>query len=499
MLYLSGDNNLSEEMVRALADIKLQGVPDGVNFTIQYDPQAPGFATYRYAITSKRLAKSREVENARKSEALGPLPIPEYLVRRLKNEDSASPNTLKRFIQWSAGAHPSKYRMLILSGHGSGAVGDFLSDSNARSGQPGSFTIPTLARALNLAKKRIHILGMDSCLMGMAEVGYQVRNRVHWLVGSEGFVPNAGWPYAHLMKQLKLGAQLGMAPGQLAKRLSQDVATYYRQYIPAGTSFDIASCDLSKLGGVAEAVKCLTEALSLPLQPEHRLQSLTKTVRDLVIMAHWQAQSYKFEQYTDLWDFCDRLRDVANRLSALLANAAAHPRGSAPARQAHARLSNISVCCESVKTKVDDMANPSGHTGPDFQHSHGLAVFFPWSTSNLGGREALKKYDKLKFAKDSNWSTFLKAYLTCSERGPRRGDGDLLRGTQRLSLAPLPRPGKHAEGASKHAEGASKFSDLILRLAPGGAALPWSMKNPPQGVRWPPFDSRSRSSKGKGK
>jgi Clostripain family len=489
MLYLSGDNNLSEEMVRALADIKIQGVPTGITFTIQYDPQAPGFPTYRYAITSAKFPKTLALAKALHNEARGPLPIPEYLARRLKNEDSADPGVLARFINWSARKHPSTYRMLILSGHGSGAVGDFLSDNNARQGQPGSFTIPVLAKALKRAKTRVHVLGMDSCLMGMAEVAYQVRHRVDHLVGSEGFVPNTGWPYAHLLKQLKLRKGMGMAPPEVAARLVEDVITYYKQYIPAGTSIDMVSCDIKQLGGVVNAVKDLTQVLRLLREPEEEIRELAKTVRDLVITAHWQAQSYKFEQYTDLWDFCDRLQDLTGRLRILLRDATApraKPRATdhqrEPAGQRHLR--HIAEACALVKDTIDGMAKPADHSGPDFQHSHGLAVFFPWCSSTLGGVTALKNYGRLDFAKDSRWATFLDAYLMWSEREPRKEDGELLPGTQRPALSPVPPSGKHAEGVNKHAEGVNKFADLIQRLALGGTALPWSMKNPPQGVRW---------------
>ena len=32
----------------------------------------------------------------------------------------------------------------------------------------------------------------------------------------------------------------------------------------------------------------------------------------MIIVAHWRAQSFKFEQFTDLWDFCDQLQKTAH-------------------------------------------------------------------------------------------------------------------------------------------------------------------------------------------
>jgi hypothetical protein len=48
MLYFSGDNDLSPEMVRAIDDIAEAGVPEGVVLTVQYDPSFKGLPPLRY-------------------------------------------------------------------------------------------------------------------------------------------------------------------------------------------------------------------------------------------------------------------------------------------------------------------------------------------------------------------------------------------------------------------------------------------------------------------
>ena len=77
--------------------------------------------------------------------------------------------------------------------------------------------------------------------MSMAEVAYQVRNSVEDLVGSEGFVQNAGWPYGFLLKQLRerIGGQgktqsySEVIPEQMAGYIVEDDIAYYRE-VPAG-------------------------------------------------------------------------------------------------------------------------------------------------------------------------------------------------------------------------------------------------------------------------
>src|SRR5205085_2955495 len=111
--------------------------------------------------------------------------------------------------------HPAKHYMLVLSGHGSGAVGDFLTGNKRAVG----LTIPELREALTaiqdhfrekthedrpyLNDEKIDILGLDSCVMGMVEVAYEVRNYVSYLVGAEGFEPNTGWPYDRILRRLR--------------------------------------------------------------------------------------------------------------------------------------------------------------------------------------------------------------------------------------------------------------------------------------------------------
>src|SRR5262249_30213292 len=135
------------------------------------------------------------------------------------------------FIFSSVKRFPSvKYpnRMLVLSGHGSGAIGDFLTDDHAKLGQPRSLTIPRLRDSFKQARTDliglgaigkdeplIQVLGMDSCLMSMAEVAYEVQDHVSFLVASEGFVPNAGWPYKLLLENLRTRIEDATKTGDL--------------------------------------------------------------------------------------------------------------------------------------------------------------------------------------------------------------------------------------------------------------------------------------------
>ena len=56
-----------------------------------------------------------------------------------------------------------------------------------------------LAGTATLIGGKLDLLGMDACLMSMAEVGYQIRGSASFTVGSEQTEPGDGWPYDRIL------------------------------------------------------------------------------------------------------------------------------------------------------------------------------------------------------------------------------------------------------------------------------------------------------------
>jgi hypothetical protein len=171
-------------------------------------------------------------------------------------------DVLREFMIDTIENHPARHYMLVLSGHGSGAVGDFLTGTTRLSG----LSIPDLGASLAAVQKhfkgkrgekgllkggKIDILGLDSCLMGMAEVAYEVRNYVQYLVGAEGFTPNTGWPYDRILNLFRTDRE----PRGLAQDIVREYIDYYTSdYALADVSTDMAALDLSEMGPLASAL-----------------------------------------------------------------------------------------------------------------------------------------------------------------------------------------------------------------------------------------------------
>jgi hypothetical protein len=420
MIYLGGDNNLSEECIWAIKEMLRVGLTDGVSVIAQFDTRVPAIPTRRYDIR-RILERTSKVNGAAGSAGatadLHRLPgfdadgVLDNFGLPQPGERSPSAAELKRFIVECAEAHPARRYMLVLSGHGSGAVGDFLLIDED---PPGFLSIPRLRWAIAKANKalmkmdppgKIDILGLDACAMSMAEIGYELRDQVDYMVGAEGFVKNTGWPYHRIIETLNSNPNIEAA--DLAGVVVQKYTCYYSDYVSAGVSVDLAACDLSRHRGLREAVRYLAALLTNSFLSSPQCSPVV----DAVILAHWRTQSYKFEEYVDLWDFCDLLEGACEDEA-------------------------VQKACRGVKDAiagrgVDSSANGGGYegesairqyvldacfSGPGSQHSHGLSVYFPWVEDRL----ALNKYRKLSFPEETGWGSFLSVYVNKTRRAPRR-------------------------------------------------------------------------------
>jgi hypothetical protein len=507
MVYLSGDNNLSSEMLWALTEIEraseVLGEQDRIALTVQYDPLSPACATLRYSLQPPRNAAPVANRPA------FPVPFPAALRDVLDGEDAASPRVLSEFIEWSTANFPSRYRMLVLSGHGSGAEGDFLTDNNpgpaangaalqsgngANAGvaaglvnrdapllQPGTLTIPALGRVLNrqpegeetsLAQRRqlpalpgINVLGMDSCLMSTLEVAYQVSGGAQFMVGSEGFIPNTGWPYFELLMRFQQQLDIDPSPAAMSAAIVDVCADSYAAYLPAGVSLDIASCELAYITAVAHEVRRLTDLL--------RDHIARRPVQNAVILAHWRAQAFKLEQYCDLWDFCNELREEVRELRNLEDDL----------------RDDVESACGDVLRAINSVMGvaperPDGRgrqrsLGVDFQYARGLSVYFPWCATTGAGVDYFEQYRRLGFPQASGWGDFLDAYLRETMRPPRI-DGQ--RNPEDVRLFNVGGRGQMAQtkNVSEYNKNVSEYNKFISQMF--GGRPPWCTRNPPQAV-----------------
>jgi hypothetical protein len=241
-----------------------------------------------------------------------------------------------------------------------------LLDDDARDFLDNTEMKAVLTSAARRIGRKIDIVGMDACLMSMAEVGCQIAGSADYMVASEQTEPGAGWPYHTILRAL--AARPEMTPRDLSSLI---VARYLASY-SSDDGVTLAACDLSVCAALTAVMRALARALQASLRDEDALQR--------ILFARSRAQSYEIADNVDIADFC-----------ALLADAKPGP----------ATVSACRAVIDAVRTRF---VVKQGSKGFGVEHSNGLAVYFPI-------RSVSPLYASLDFAKATGWGGFLKAYL----------------------------------------------------------------------------------------
>lgn len=439
MVYLAGDNNLTTECMFAISEMKKTALADGLNVIAQFDPCDPYLPTHRYEINKNRQSEafySDIIDCARYCDDRGEVSFTKESAKasslararkktqkaaqvalkrsgltaaatasnvNIDDTDTGSPITLYNFISFCIEEYPAEHYMVVLSGHAGGTERDFLlkDESTAR-----SLTFNELKRVFQQVKtdrrgELIDIIGMDNCLMSMAEICYELRDVAEIVVGSESFSPSSGWPYHQILERLskdfvKAGADKARSINEVAKAIVEEFVNYYAIYWMAGLSVTQSALDVKKVKRLHEIVNALGAAMEQELLHETCNKSpKERFFENALLLAHWEAQSYNGEQFVDLYDFCDCLE---NRWA----------------------YGDVVDRCRAVKEFIEsELVLKSCYCGATYQYSYGVSMYFPWA-------RIAPSYWNLDFVsntKDAGWGSFLKTYTHLTRRLPRGVNG----------------------------------------------------------------------------
>jgi hypothetical protein len=411
MVYFAADD-VGEPGKANLEKIKMAGSDDNVAMIAQFNPSGNAQTTRYWLRNGTHLE--------------------EDVVERLSNIETGNPKSLVDFMNWGIEKAPAEHYMLVLWGHGDGwqsednagraagrtvqrkidaeKIKKFLDTAGldpkkidkVPKGQldklldtlvlvpdwvvrdmrsPDIMDGKELKEALrNVSSGKLHggkidILGMDSCLMAMIEVGYQVKDSVRLMVACEDVEPIESWPYDFILSELKEHPDMNVEQfGQVIVR------RYTINYVERKEFVTQSVCDLSKAGALGNAVSALADRLEQAL--------VDPNLRTKIIMARAMAQPYYVRDYIDLYNFCDILRSVIGSDS----NA-------------------MSVCCETVKNLISrsprkltpdegSFITVHGYYGYSLKDSHGASIYFPC-------RDFSSSYNDLDFARETSWSKFI--------------------------------------------------------------------------------------------
>lgn len=394
MVYMAGDNNLDNNGVIDLNEMKKTGSTKDINVVAQFDRAGDGIPTKRYF-----LKKGTQLD----SDA----------VQSLGETNTGDPARLIEFINWGVNNYPADHYMLTLWNHGQGwddtdiyagerVAGNRLTrstcikhalfktsvieagklsakdgeiaraiclDDNAKDFLDNIELKKVMAAAKAAIGHNLDILGMDACLMSMAEVVYQMRDSVSCTVGSEETEPLDGWPYNTILNALS--KKPDMLPDALSKLIVQKYISSYRGSSNAVTH---SACNLLNSSKFVNEFKNFAAAMK---------EGLTDNATQLAIVGvRNRVQDYEIPDNVDLVDLCKLLK------------------GSSVPK-------NIKDAGERVIAAVkgtSGMIISSSYYGTLMKNSNGLAIYFPT-------RDLSPLYAGLDFSKETGWDDFIKEYI----------------------------------------------------------------------------------------
>ncbi|MGD9563435.1 MAG: clostripain-related cysteine peptidase [Pyrinomonadaceae bacterium] len=435
MVYMAGDNNLSENMAYSLADLDAGfndsglGTADKVNLLAFFDSAsltAP--TTYFDYSDGKTIAHPIEPDDIYHKKRNTP-PPDEYDL----DGNAASAYSIMNFVRWciETRERTATNYALIFSGHSFGFHGtSFLRDESSG----GFMTLFKFRWALEevmkqyLGNKQIAILGFDSCVMSMLEVAYEIKNTAQTMVASEGSLPNSGWGYAPLLrrfvgtfgkeqradnKSFNAWIETDDYVKEAAKSFVTAFVEHHNRLLIGGRSVDIAAWDLGRIKEVCTSFNDLASGLNevLDLAPKINDAGITDDdiflyheLKKVVLQSQFDAQAYMKNQCVDLYDFCERLSSECEFM------------GRSPFAGA---FESIGKAADQVRAAVDACILKAGFSGEEYQFSNGISVYFPWTyltyrltdhryrylRVNRGGREN-------KEGICAEWNRFLGNYLS---------------------------------------------------------------------------------------
>ncbi len=350
MVYINGKNNLEEYAFRNFFQMEQVGSNSNVRVVVQlgrmgtYSTKDGGWSGCRRYLVGHYPSDTNTISSP--------------VVSSTSVCDMGDYNNAIDFFTWAKTNYPADHYMAMLWNHGSG-----WEKSRARlrgisydDQTNNHITTPQMASILS-ALGHIDLYSSDACLMQMAEVGYELKDYVDYIAGSEENEPGEGYQYATFLTAVNAS---DFSPRAVAKAA---VDTYIDQY-SAADGVTHSYIVTSALPGLVTRINTLASAL------------MSASEHSVVRAARTSAFNYGSAGDRDISYF--------------------------------ASLVSSSTASSAVQTAALDLSSYTANSvvlynrtkGSDYVNSYGLSIYLPSSYSITG-------YSELAFAQNSTWPSFL--------------------------------------------------------------------------------------------
>jgi hypothetical protein len=380
LVYLHADHNLWTNALFDLLEMQQVGSTNGVRFVVQIDAPAPGsddtngFESFNGGL---RALVTRSPTNAQsRATANGAVPALQVL-ERLPEQNSDDPRVLAEFINWGMRRFPADRYGVVLWDHGGQWDGGFGGDESSGGNGMATWQVREGLEA-GMAQARVgrlDFLGLDTCLMGGAEMLYEYGDLANVYIASPEIDYGDGWDYTAVFGLLRNN------PGVSSREFGRAEVGFF---------------DAHHQGSRPDLDYRAHAAYDTALMPELRgainafvASALQSTDRNALLQARSRVTEYRFNPsrpnaprpYVDIGQY-----------GALVAQLSSDA-GLARAGQNLAAAVNRIVIDKSLGNKV--------------KSALGLAVWLPNDPSRPNPRELAAYTGALKMAKSVNWNAFI--------------------------------------------------------------------------------------------
>lgn len=222
VLYMSGDNSLSDYVNLTLDRVSGESGTGSVNVLVMCDKRGNG----NTELLELKGSKFIKINISLIDEEWGSeLNLADYKV-------------LETFLRWALDYGQAKHTFLSIWSHGDN-YRSFVSDGSSY------MHLNQFDMAMTNLNKKIDVIGFDTCAMASVEIFYELRDYADFAIASEKKEPNEGWPYDLILKDMKSGK----TPYALVKSVPAYYVSAYKskEMNPQSFSLELSAVQLSNV------------------------------------------------------------------------------------------------------------------------------------------------------------------------------------------------------------------------------------------------------------
>ncbi len=234
-----------------------------------------------------------------------------------------------------------------------------------------------------LANKKIDIVFMDACHMGMVEIASKLKNVADYMVGSEEIEPGTGYNYTFLLEPF---LRKSLLPSEFVKHA---VMAYEAEYTDVFADFTQAAVNLHNFDELEEKLFHFSQLLLQFMNDNSDSFSLLRRIRKSMR----DTTEFFDEDYIDLRHF----------LKSLITNLQNNKSSQVYSKKSNSLIDQLEETALQCITELDRKVI-AHTTGVNLPRAGGLGIYYPKKMVH-------RSYLTTVFSKITQWSEFLAEFV----------------------------------------------------------------------------------------